>query len=398
MKILFLTTANLSTNPRLLKEINLCRKNSIDFEIIAFRLGNWYDENDQEVIRHFHQKVHYISATRNPFLPWFISSLVGYIAGLLFHLFRQHLLLAALASNKRTFLLLQRLKYQKYNYDLIIAHNLGALYPAFSFSQKHDIPFIFDVEDYHPGEICSPIEKYRRLLLFNKLLSLASYIYAASPLILKTSLEQIKNKPPHEVVDNVFSKEEFIFSNNPPDDKIQLVWFSQNINFGRGLELIIPVVRDLQSDFHINLIGKLSQGFYYKYLVNYKDCFTIKPPVSQKQLNQSLACYDVGVAFELSSADYNRTLCLTNKIWAYFQAGLYILATDTPAQVNFMNRFPTHGSIYSQNIDAIKSGLSEVASQITLIRENKRKRFQNALLHAWESQEDKVLKIWQSVL
>ncbi len=57
--------------------------------------------------------------------------------------------------------------------------------------------------------------------------------------------------------------------------------------------------------------------------------------------------FDIGLAIEDPTADENRNICLTNKIWSYFQAGLYIVATNTLAQQQFMQLFEQHGCICS---------------------------------------------------
>lgn len=56
-----------------------------------------------------------------------------------------------------------------------------------------------------------------------------------------------------------------------------------------------------------------------------------------------LADYDEGLAIEVESNDYNRQICLTNKIFSYLQSGLYILATNTPAQEQFMTSHHKNG-------------------------------------------------------
>jgi hypothetical protein len=100
-------------------------------------------------------------------------------------LFKTNLFLNALANSRRSLQIVYAFK-KTDKPDLIVAHNLGALYPAYVLSKKWQIPFNFDVEDYHPGEFIrhdAKNEKARREFLMKRLLPKASAITCASPLI-----------------------------------------------------------------------------------------------------------------------------------------------------------------------------------------------------------------------
>ena len=74
MKILFVSTLNLATNPRFVKEIKLALTNGFSAEVICFEFDNWsYDFNRQLVGELSGAKFHIIPAGRKPFLPWAAS-------------------------------------------------------------------------------------------------------------------------------------------------------------------------------------------------------------------------------------------------------------------------------------------------------------------------------------
>jgi len=53
-KILFVTTANLATNPRLVKELQLVNSNpSLKAKVVLFNLGNWSDQIDAQIRKSF---------------------------------------------------------------------------------------------------------------------------------------------------------------------------------------------------------------------------------------------------------------------------------------------------------------------------------------------------------
>src|SRR5690606_20816064 len=119
--ILFITTANLSTNPRLLKEVLFLKKQNMDAEVLAFELGNWYDQNDRKIIGEYSLNVHYLPAHRKAFFPWLKSTIVNKVAKKLWNA-HSGLQTTAYASNKRSYLLQKALQHYPKDFDFVIAH------------------------------------------------------------------------------------------------------------------------------------------------------------------------------------------------------------------------------------------------------------------------------------
>ena len=429
-KILFITTTNLSTNPRLLKELKLASKNGHTCTFIGFKLGNWSDKTEQGHLRNLPGiKPIYLSATKEPFFTWVISTIVWKLSVFFNKYYKSSLKPCAYAHNKRTWQLVKANKKLKESFDLVIAHNLGALYPAYKFAEKLETAFAFDIEDYHPGEKCSPLEKKRRELLMKKILPKAAYITYASPLIGENSfklLEKIKQKQERILVNNSFAQSEFRFEESK-SEKLQLAWFSQNIAAGRGLELIIPALSKFKNTVRLNLIGNLYPEFKESFLKPYLDFIRFAPPLPQKELNLYLCQFDVGLAIELSTVDFNRDICLTNKIFAYIQSGLFVLATDTSAQKQFIEEHkegivnlyfgsaqsPAEamtersrslslaemtGLLTAQTTQEMEKAIEKIINNIETIRTNKKKRFEYAKRMAWEVEKEKLVEIWSDLL
>jgi hypothetical protein len=221
--VLFITTANLTTNPRLLKELKYFSEN-YQCSFLGFELGNWSDEIDLENQEKLGDvQYHYLSATRSPFFPWLWATLINNVArNSIISFFGESLWSMPTLLIKEPFNYIAMLRKLKAKYDLVMAHNLGALYPAWKYSKKNRIPFIFDIEDYHPGEKSGGAPAHeqmrRELLMMKNILPDAALVTYASPLIGAHSLKLVgegKVKK-HLLINNSFHSSEFKTKNPFP--------------------------------------------------------------------------------------------------------------------------------------------------------------------------------------
>lgn len=400
-RVLFITTTNLSTNPRLFKEIQLAERLGYEVTYIAFHLGGWSDKNDHILSSQIKAKSYYLSALRSPYWRWFFNTSIHLLCRGINSWTKSNLWIAAVAHTKRTFQILAFLPQITTQFDFIIGHNLGALYPSWVLARKRDIAYAFDVEDYHPGESSAQIvsgEVERRKFLLSSLLPNVTYYSYASPMI-GTHTSQLFHTSlflRRFVVNNCFSQDEFI----PPsstDAKLRLVWFSQNISKDRGIEWMLPMLDTFKDQITLTLIGSPNLEFTVEYLTE-RSYIEIVSPLSQKTLNRYLSAFDIGLAIELDTTDLNRQICLTNKIWAYLQAGLFILATDTPAQRLFISEHRAHGVLVEQNPLSFCAGLRQMLQRKKQIRDESFYRYTNARNNSWEEESRKLIKVWEEVL
>nr|WP_321452401.1 hypothetical protein [uncultured Carboxylicivirga sp.] len=360
-----------------------------------------------------------IDATPKNILYWFFWGFAEKLANHLNPFLTNSAFFSALASSRRSIQLYLKATKLKTKPNIICAHNMGTLYPAHQLSKKWDVPFVFDVEDYHPGEFIHmdvKNEKRRREYLMKNLLSRAMAITSASPLIGKYTLKLIGGHPNHTIILNSFPQNEFksplLTSKNQNIQKsnIKLIWFSQNISFGRGIEELFEALSQFyktinSQSINVTLIGYLDKifekqiihPFLNKVKDNSKINISILPPLAQEQLHNELSKHDIGLALELNTADLNRKLCLTNKIITYAQAGLYILATDTPAQKAFIKEHTILGKTCSQNLTEIIGILKEIKSN-SFTDNAKMKRFEYSKKLCWEEESKKLMHIWKKLL
>ncbi len=417
-KILYILSGNLTTTPRAVKSI-LTFKDEYHCKIVLInRLDQW-EKKDEEIIKQHNLNVTTVNLGRNPFLLWFWATLLEKIAQKIYPIFKTKININAYSSNKASILLWYKIKdIKKHNYNLIIGHSYGSLYPTWKAGKKWNIPFIFDVEDYHPGEFIrfdAKNEKQRREFLMQKLLPDTKAITFASPLIEEYTLKLIGSHPNHHVILNSFPESDF---KEPtpcsllpaPCSTLKLVWFSQKISFGRGLEQLFEAINQLTThnsllttqNLQLTLIGYLDPEFE-KELKKHSSLTShysllIKRPLSQPDLHAELANHDIGLALEFNNTDLNRQLCLTNKIIAYAQAGLYILATDTPAQKQFMEEHNEFGVVCGQTIEDIGKSIIRINEEKLRIKESRATRFELGKNLAWENEKEKLVLLWKEVL
>lgn len=389
-KILFLTSTSLSTNPRLLKELFLARSIGMDITVIAFSLGNWSDGLDADIKKNI-PGIHFVelSATRRPFFTWLVSSLLERI----FRIIPYQLLsvrMLSTAISKRAYLIKKAMVDLEKKFDLIIAHNPPAFYPAFFLSKRTNAKLGIDVEDYHPGETTNSHSADRMRKYMKLILPEAQYCSYASQLI----MEEVKKDMPELsknqfVILNSFSKSEFIFPRAANSGKVKFVWYSQYIREGRGVEIFCKMMKKKPENCELHLYGSMDDAFFNKYLSSLQNIF-YHGVVKQEQLHRELSSYDIGLAIEDSSENLNRQLCVTNKILSYMQAGLFVLATDTPAQKKILYNKDRSGIITTLDEKELEKTLEFIYANITEIRSWKIKLYEEGQDLAWEEESKKL--------
>jgi hypothetical protein len=195
---------------------------------------------------------------------------------------------------------------------------------------------------------------------------------------------------------NYFNSDEFIQPLKISATKLKLVWFSQNIDINRGLEHIIPIIKKHADWVELHLIGNLSKQFE-EILKNNQEILIHHSPLSQLGLNKKLAEFDIGLAVEDYDKDCNRNLCLTNKIISYYQAGLYILASDSIAQGEFLNSRIFHGKCF-KNVEEFEVELKSLYDNLTTVRNDKNSRFESAKKENWENESIILSNLWATLL
>jgi hypothetical protein len=395
LKAIFITTTNLASNPRLTKELELALSHGYQCTVLQFYLGNWSDSMTKIQKESKFKEVNFIEldATRGNFKLWLFSSILEKMLSRI-PMNLQTIKLLSFSLSKRSFLIYRELKKVNTRYDWVIAHNPGAFFPALDFSLKIESKLGIDVEDYHPGETNDRIISNRVLRLMEKTLKKTNYVSFAAPLIQKEVESNFNTKFNGFTIINGFPSNEFISPKDINNEKLKLVWFSQNISLGRGLEKLIPAINKLEKEVELHLIGNYSPDV--SLLLNSKtENIIIHKPMSQKELHSFLGDFDIGLAFD-PMLNKNRELAITNKIIAYAQAGLHILCVESMGQRNFLEEYSINGTVVNFEHVEIENAILKLIGMKTKIRKQKINQFETAKKIAWEEINSSLIKSWNS--
>jgi len=237
--------------------------------------------------------------------------------------------------------------------DLFVAHYLPALPAALRAAKEQDAVVGFDAEDFHRGQYTASeadtLDARLTRWFEETYLPQCDYFTAASPGIGAAYAEVVGIDEPTTLL-NVFPRSEK--SGHTPPDELQnehpgncvsLYWYSQTIGPDRGLEAVVRAmgaIRESDSDappLTLSVRGEWASG-YERTLRHLARSVGLEessirhlrraPP---NQLIERAAHHDIGLALEQGHSP-NHDLCISNKIFAYLQAGLPVLATDTNGQ------------------------------------------------------------------
>lgn len=135
-----------------------------------------------------------------------------------------------------------------------------------------------------------------------------------------------------------------------------MMWFSQTIGEGRGLEPLFDALRQqVKGSWSLTLIGRVSRSFegtLEAFRSDHSEQVHVMPPMNERELFQHMARHDIGLALEIGTP-LNRNLCRTNKLFGFILNGCYLLLTDTQAQSEFIELYPKSGTVVP--LDSLQS-------------------------------------------
>lgn len=238
----------------------------------------------------------------------------------------------------------------KFKPDIIQVHDLPALAAGVELAKKLDIPLVYDAHELYPEQrsfsfiqrrVCSRAEK--------ELIAKCSRVFAVNDSIAQEMETRYSIPRPLTLINAIDPPSEYCAnkSYNILREKLKLnasrkiLLFQGGYSPHRNLEKLIKAMALVKNpnldlvmlgfgDFEVVLkdkakrLGLLAKRIYFL------------PAVSQSELLQHSASADIGI-IPYPHVDLNSYYCTPNKLFEFIQAGLPILANDSPELRRFVH-------------------------------------------------------------
>ena len=340
--IVLISSGSPATNPRLVKEANALQGAGHDVHVLYSHVVGWADAVDENILQKAAWSAELVGGSpahhRLEFLisNWWFKC----VRRITWRPFRRKRL------TRTSLLLASRTK--RHKADLYIAHNLGALAAAVIAAKHHGAKAAFDAEDYHHGEF-DPNSTAARITQYveNAWIPQCAECWSASPLIAETYQKRFPGLAFH-VIDNVFPLDLQRPFKADHESVVRLIWFSQTIGAGRGLEPLFEALHACPNPhWELTLIGRLDAGFKDQlraFQTAFPEALKVLPPMDEPALFEEMAKHHIGLALE-TGTPLNRNLCRTNKLFSFILSGCHLLLTNTRAQVDFLETHAQCGTL-----------------------------------------------------
>ena len=410
-RICLVTSEQLSTNPRLVKEADALSAAGYDVRVVSCQWMDWPRREDQKLLRNrpWRSQIVDYSSKLSPALFWYSR---------MRHNLARRLMAATQLLGDRVSLraigrvLPEIIKTAKSEpTDLFIGHNLVGLPAAVCAAKAQTSRAAFDAEDLHsamwlyesgPSLIHRMAESMER-----RFLPKCAYVTAASPLIAEGYAARYGIQTPETIL-NVFSLADRPTQFRPHDPKapLTLYWFSQTIGANRGLEDIVRALAlSCSKSIELHLRGQWQPGYEKEFRAWARDAHLRPEQIVSHELGSPddmirlSGNYDVGLALEQPVSE-NRDICLTNKICTYLLAGNAVIATATRGQKQFMDQIPGAGLCYGiDDVQTLARQLREWDRDRDLLERARRRAWQfGEENYNWDIEQAKLLAIVEKTL
>lgn len=280
--------------------------------------------------------------------------------------------------------------------DLVIGHTeLGLWVAARLLAEGRKVAA--DFEDWHSEDL-PPAERAGRplrLLQETEAMLLRRVAFATTTsLALAEALRQTYGGLKPDVISNSFPLQPAP-REEPPGDPPAFLWFSQTLGPGRGLEEFIASWNRMAAPSRLVLIGE-DRGNYREALhalvpAPRRHLLEFSALVAPGELPALIARHDIGLALE-TTVSRNRDLTITNKILQYLNAGLAVVATPTAGQREVLARAPEAGVFLEANPIINAAVLDRLVQDRTGLQTRQRAARRLAETHyCWENESPVLL-------
>jgi glycosyltransferase involved in cell wall biosynthesis len=357
MRICLISSIHPWVNPRLVKEADTLSLRGHDVFVVTKRVDAWSDARDQDVLQGKSWcclRANLLRRDKIGTKQWLLAAMRAKVALTAYALLPT--LSLAEEAYYRGFTQVLDLALST-RADLYIAHTQGALAIAARAASHSGVPYAFDCEDLLAEEAADGLRnlRIRRAILQIEQAYIpgAAYVSATSRSMATYLAERYGILKPR-IIHNVFSVDELKGIAPPSHRKknkaVEMVWMSASIGPGRGLEDVLMALPSLPEHVRLTIYGRMLPFYQPSFRAlleggGISDRVVVKPIPQPDQIMPTLANFDIGLTLDQNDC-LNRSLTICNKVFLYLQAGLMIVATDTPGQREILDDVSRCGVLY----------------------------------------------------
>ncbi|MEO5372346.1 MAG: glycosyltransferase [Magnetococcus sp. DMHC-1] len=295
--------------------------------------------------------------------------------------------------------------------DLTIVHAEGGLWVGEQLRQA-GLRVGVDFEDWFSEDLTAAMRQSRPLTFLRRLeqdaLRNCRYALTTSH-ALAASLAERYETPAPQVVYNVFpwadreTLDTLALDRPPGRQRVSLHWFSQTLGPGRGLEFLFAALPHMRIPVEIHLRAQDSPGSR-EWLARqlspvWRERVFVHPLVPNRDLLSRIAEHDVGLSLD-DTVIPSRDLTVTNKLFQYLLAGLFIVATDTRGQREILGDHPEAGILVpSGDARHLAAALDELAGNPLRLAAGRKAALELAKSrYCWELQAPVVVEAVERAL
>ena len=281
--------------------------------------------------------------------------------------------------------------------DLVLLH----LEPALAIGERllrDGVRVSVDIEDWYSALRTSPGDAWarRELERLERAVFPAARSATTTSRALAAAIAARYVMPAPTVVYNGVSAADAPQASAPPSAPLRLLWFSQTVGPGRGLELLGSALRFVDGDWQLTVLGAADEPrrrwVRSLFAAGAVERLVFVPRVAPAELGRRVASHHVGLALETGDAT-NYGLTVTNKLCHYLQCGLAVAATDTAGQREVMEQVAGGGALVPVgDARALATALAPwIASPALALVDADRRRTAAAALLGAESQAPRIV-------
>lgn len=392
-KICIISHTHLCRNPRVLKEALTLAQTGYNVQVLNSVHDTNLLEEDKSLIKNHQIELHHVSDLSVKNTSSFFDRLIKKTADFLVRYLGVETQYALGYAPDRYFK-----KATELNADLYICHQELPIYIGLKLSEN-GFKVAFDLEDWHSEDLNAIARKSKAIGLLKKAekfaLTKGVYCTTTSNALAKKLSEAYGSKIP-AVIYNVFDIALPAFD-QCRNGILKLVWFSQYIGEGRGIEEFIDILHQVETPLELHLIGDIRYPFKALLIKQMPKQHQIvfHNIMQSQQLDIALQKFDIGLAIELHKPA-SRAYTITNKFFQYIQNGLPVIATDTIGQkeVFEVNQPGILINFHNSNHKNLKIFLNSEQK----LTEAKEMALNTAKMYNWKIESLKLIKLVDNAL